>query len=446
MALRVLLADESSTIKKVMQLALQDFSVEVKAVPTGNDVLTVAQSFKPDIIFADILLPQKSGYEVCSQIKNHPGTQKIPVVLMWSGFMEIDHEKAYNAMADGRLEKPFDADILRSTVTDLIPDLATNDLSQFLNFPTMPSFEESPKSEHTKSSLKLAGEETQNHIKIPVPPPKKAGSGNTVMMTSPHIPPPSPKAAAPLPPKMSENSPPPPPLTKVTSKVDLQPLELLDVPEEAAEEFTSMPLYPVKEENDLEMPEGLEDDVWSQKPIAKFKLDVAALEANNQVQLDKEEISKKYLAEIEELDSKAISFEEMGSFSEVEELTRSSYQYHPEPALAEKNSESEEMVSFDSPNQFKYQEQDSTQDSDLDSHQDLLASQNSEKEFSSQNLSGSNLTGSNLNLSKIEIEKMVRQEVREVLESVAWKILPDMMERIVREEIAKLLRDTEKTY
>jgi CheY-like chemotaxis protein len=69
MALRVLLADESSTIKKVMQLALQDFGVEVKAVPIGVDVVQVAKSFEPDIIFADILLAKMNGYEVSKATK-----------------------------------------------------------------------------------------------------------------------------------------------------------------------------------------------------------------------------------------------------------------------------------------------------------------------------------------------------------------------------------------
>ena len=54
MALRVLLADESTTIKKVMQLALQEFAVEVKAVRSGLDVSEVARSFSPDIVFADV--------------------------------------------------------------------------------------------------------------------------------------------------------------------------------------------------------------------------------------------------------------------------------------------------------------------------------------------------------------------------------------------------------
>src|SRR5690606_3309788 len=99
MALRVLLADESSTIKKVFQLSLQDFAVEVQPVNVGLDVLAVAKKFQPDIIFADVLLQKKNGYEVCSEIKHDPQLSKIPVVLMWSGFMELDEDKFNAAMA-----------------------------------------------------------------------------------------------------------------------------------------------------------------------------------------------------------------------------------------------------------------------------------------------------------------------------------------------------------
>lgn len=142
MALRVLLADESSTIKKVMQLALSDFAVEVKAVPVGLDVLPVTKSFKPDIIFADVLLSKRNGYEVSQDIKNDSETSHIPVVLMWSGFMEVDESKVAESKAEGRLEKPFDAEHLRNLVNNLVKKTATNPVSNFLSFPEMPEFEE----------------------------------------------------------------------------------------------------------------------------------------------------------------------------------------------------------------------------------------------------------------------------------------------------------------
>lgn len=142
MALRVLLADESSTIKKVFQLALQDFAVEVRPVNVGLDVVLVAQNFKPDIIFADVMLQKRSGYEVAAELKQHAELQGIPVVLMWSGFIELDEDKFQASHANAQLEKPFDVTALRKLVTDLVPRTQNQRLSQFLAFPPMPEIDE----------------------------------------------------------------------------------------------------------------------------------------------------------------------------------------------------------------------------------------------------------------------------------------------------------------
>jgi two-component system cell cycle response regulator len=138
MALRVLLADESTNIKKVMQLALQDFGVEVKAVPVGLDVLSVASSFKPNIVFADVLLSKKSGYDVCEELKKDSLLKSVPVILMWSGFMELDESRFKSSKANDRLEKPFDAETLRSLVKKHVPVVNENVISNFLTFPKLP--------------------------------------------------------------------------------------------------------------------------------------------------------------------------------------------------------------------------------------------------------------------------------------------------------------------
>ncbi len=121
MALRVLLADESSTIKRVFEISLKDLGLEIKTVQHGIDVIEVAESFQPDIIFADVLISKMNGYEVCAQIKQHPQLSVVPVVLMWSSFMEIDEDKYLACSADGRLEKPFSNDQLRSKIQSLVP-------------------------------------------------------------------------------------------------------------------------------------------------------------------------------------------------------------------------------------------------------------------------------------------------------------------------------------
>lgn len=143
MALRVLLADESSTIKKVLQLALSDFAIEVKSVPSGIDVVPVALDFRPDIIFADILLSKRNGYEVCGDIKANPQLKNTPVILMWSSFMEFDEKLAQKAGANARLEKPFDTEALRNVVNKFVKKTETHPLKGLLDFPTLPDFEES---------------------------------------------------------------------------------------------------------------------------------------------------------------------------------------------------------------------------------------------------------------------------------------------------------------
>lgn len=168
MALRVLLADESSTIKKVFQLALQDFAVEVRPVNIGVDVVPVAQGFKPDIIFADVLLQKKNGYDVSAEVKQNPSLKDIPVVLMWSGFMELDEDKFQACMANAQLEKPFDVGALRKLVTDLVPRTNNQKLSQYLSFPKMPDLEEkAPPPPAEAAPQELAEEEDFQQVPIP---------------------------------------------------------------------------------------------------------------------------------------------------------------------------------------------------------------------------------------------------------------------------------------
>lgn len=134
MALRVLLADESPTIKKVIQLALQDYSVEVKAVPVGIDVIPIAKVFQPDVIFVDVLLVKKSGYDVAKDIKKDSELTHIPVVLLWNSLMGIDEGKAVASLANRRLEKPFEVETLRSIIQELVPKTINHPVSSFLNF------------------------------------------------------------------------------------------------------------------------------------------------------------------------------------------------------------------------------------------------------------------------------------------------------------------------
>ena len=131
MSLRVLLADESSSIKKAFELALKDFAVAVQTVQQGTDILELFNSFQPDICFFDVLLPKKNGYEACTDIKQN-GKADIPIVLMWSNFMKIDESKFEDCGAEAKIEKPFETKTLRSIVMEHVPKVKQNKISAFL--------------------------------------------------------------------------------------------------------------------------------------------------------------------------------------------------------------------------------------------------------------------------------------------------------------------------
>ena len=131
MSLRVLLADESPSIKKAFDLALKDFAVTVQTVHQGTDVLALFNSFQPDICFLDVFLPKRNGYEACMDIKQN-GQLQSPVILMWSNFMEVDQSKFTACGAEAKIEKPFETKTLREIVISHVPKVKGNRLSEFL--------------------------------------------------------------------------------------------------------------------------------------------------------------------------------------------------------------------------------------------------------------------------------------------------------------------------
>jgi CheY-like chemotaxis protein len=120
-----------------MELSLQDFAAEIKVVTAGIDVTSVAKKFRPDIVFADVLLQKKNGYEVAQEMGQDAELKGIPVVLIWSGFMELDEKKLMQCGARAKLEKPFDSEDLRKVVFDLVPKTTTNPVTEFLDFPNI---------------------------------------------------------------------------------------------------------------------------------------------------------------------------------------------------------------------------------------------------------------------------------------------------------------------
>ena len=116
----LLVADDSLTIRKVigMVLALEDF--QLTSVDNGIDAIARAREMKPDLVLADVLMPGRSGYEVCEAIKSDPSTAHVQVLLLSGNFEPFDEGRARAARADGHLTKPFESQALLDKVRVLL--------------------------------------------------------------------------------------------------------------------------------------------------------------------------------------------------------------------------------------------------------------------------------------------------------------------------------------
>ncbi|HEY3884786.1 MAG TPA: response regulator [Vicinamibacterales bacterium] len=117
---KLLLADDSVTIQRVIELTFADEDVQVIAVGNGRDAIERAQRDRPDIVLADVGMPERNGYEVAAFIKGTPALANIPVVLLTGAFEPIDESRARSVGCDGVLVKPFEPQLVISRVKDLL--------------------------------------------------------------------------------------------------------------------------------------------------------------------------------------------------------------------------------------------------------------------------------------------------------------------------------------
>ncbi len=118
MSRRILLADDSVTIQKVIELTFAEQDYEIVSVSDGTSAITALTESRPDLVVADVHMPGASGFEVCRLAKElHPG---LPVVLMVGTFEPFEEADASAAGADTFLKKPFDSQELVRVVGDLI--------------------------------------------------------------------------------------------------------------------------------------------------------------------------------------------------------------------------------------------------------------------------------------------------------------------------------------
>ena len=116
----LLLADDSVTIQRVIELTFADEDINVVAVSDGDQAIERIEADPPDIVLVDIGMPGRSGYEVAHHIKQSAHLQHIPVLLLTGAFEPVDQAKAMAAGCDGVLAKPFEPQLVIARVRELL--------------------------------------------------------------------------------------------------------------------------------------------------------------------------------------------------------------------------------------------------------------------------------------------------------------------------------------
>ncbi|MDX2495323.1 MAG: response regulator [Desulfuromusa sp.] len=117
---KLLLADDSITIQKVVGIIFSTEEYQLEMTDNGDNAFNKALEEFPDLVIADISMPGKDGFELCRAIKNEPSLSNTSVLLLPGAFDHFDESKAGEVCADGWLTKPFESQALLDKVSQLL--------------------------------------------------------------------------------------------------------------------------------------------------------------------------------------------------------------------------------------------------------------------------------------------------------------------------------------
>ena len=120
-ALKVMVIDDSKTIRLTAETLLKNVGCEVITAIDGFDALAKIVDHHPHIIFVDIMMPRLDGYQTCALIKNHRAFKSTPVIMLSSKDGLFDKAKGRIVGSDQFLTKPFSRDELLSAIKAHVP-------------------------------------------------------------------------------------------------------------------------------------------------------------------------------------------------------------------------------------------------------------------------------------------------------------------------------------
>ena len=104
---KVLIADDEPNIVAALEFLLRRRGYDVRVATNGEEALAQVESYVPDVVLLDVMMPIKSGYEVCQRMRERPDWQHIKIVMLSAKGREAEVSKGVSLGADLYITKPF---------------------------------------------------------------------------------------------------------------------------------------------------------------------------------------------------------------------------------------------------------------------------------------------------------------------------------------------------
>ena len=117
----ILVIEDHEDNRRIMRDLLMSNSYEVIEAVTGEEGITAAETYRPNLILMDVQLPGMNGYEAAQRIKAKPDLQKVPIIVVTSYALSGEDVKAFEAGCDAYVSKPFSPCKLLTKIREYVP-------------------------------------------------------------------------------------------------------------------------------------------------------------------------------------------------------------------------------------------------------------------------------------------------------------------------------------
>lgn len=121
--MKILIVDDEPHLRMLIQQALEELEedgVELMTASNGEEALEMIRSEEPNLVFLDVMMPKRNGFDICNTAKNELGLSHIHIILLTAKGQEFDRRRGQEVGADLYMTKPFDPDALLAKAREVL--------------------------------------------------------------------------------------------------------------------------------------------------------------------------------------------------------------------------------------------------------------------------------------------------------------------------------------